>query len=105
MLAPKVTQSKVMPGPSIPPGALTTTSLALEYQEGQADARTKWFQMMSADTLTTMSLCANRSARSGLTSLGQWMCADRRSTSSVIDMAYLLVRIEPPVGMIHPGFP
>ena len=70
-----------------PLGALTTTSLALEYQEGQegqADARTRWLQMTSADALTTMSLCAIRSARSGLTSPGQWMCADQRWTSSVI---------------------
>src|ERR1700733_13589739 len=102
MLAPKVTQSKVTPGPSIPLGALTTTSLALEYQEGQADARTKWFQMTSADALTTMSLWANRSALSGVESPGQWMCADPRWASSVIDMASLLVCIKLPVGMIHP---
>lgn len=78
-------------GAQYPAGASTTTSLALEYQEGQVDARTRWFQTTSVGALTTMSLCANRSARSGLTSPGQWMCADRRWTSSMIDTASLLI--------------
>jgi hypothetical protein len=38
ILRPNVVQSKVTPSPSVPDGSLTTTSLALEYQVGQAAA-------------------------------------------------------------------
>src|SRR5580693_4963645 len=85
MAAPKVTQSKVTPGPSTPPGSLTVTLAALEYQSGHAAARIRRSQMTSAGALMTMSLWANRSARSGLVSAGQWMWADRCCTSSVMD--------------------
>src|SRR3984957_13833456 len=77
MAAPKVTQSKVTPGPSTPPGSLTVTLAALEYQSGHAAARIRRSQMTSAGALMTMSLWANRSARSGSASAGQWMWADR----------------------------
>jgi len=38
MCAPKVIQSNVTPAPTSPPGALTVTSRALEYQSDQAVA-------------------------------------------------------------------
>src|ERR1700722_15287121 len=89
MLAPKGAQSKVMPGPSTPPGSLTVTLAALEYQSGHAAARIRRSQMTWAGALMTMSLWANRSARSGSALAGQWMWADRCCTSSVMDTVFL----------------
>src|SRR5580693_759263 len=92
MCAPKVIQSKVTPATRSPLGALTVTSLALEYQSGHAVAWRRCSQIFPAGAAITMSLWANRSACSGTMPWGQWMCAERRWMSSMIDMIVLSIR-------------
>jgi len=48
ILRPNVLQLKVTPSLSVPDGSLTTTSLALEYQVGQAVAAMSLAQMVRA---------------------------------------------------------
>src|SRR5580692_3313849 len=86
MCAPKVIQSNVTPAPRSPLEALTVTSRALEYQSGQAVAWRRCSQIFPGGAAITMSLWANRSACSGTMPCGQWMCAERRWMSSMIDM-------------------
>ena len=76
----------VTPAPRSPLEALTVTSLALEYQSGQAVAWMRCSQIFPCGAAITMSLWAKRSACSGTMPCGQWMCAERRWMSSMIDM-------------------
>src|SRR5271170_4058978 len=92
MCAPKVIQSNVTPAPRSPLGALTVTSLALEYQSGQAVAWMRCSQIFPGGAAITMSLWAKRSACSGTMPCGQWMCAERRWMSSMIDMIVPSIR-------------
>ena len=52
ILRPNVVQSKVTPSLSVPDESLTTRSLALEYQVGQAAASMSLAQMFSGDPLS-----------------------------------------------------
>src|SRR5689334_16408428 len=54
MCAPNVIQSKVTPAPRSPLGALTVTSLALEYQSGQAVGRRRCSQIFPAGAAILM---------------------------------------------------
>jgi hypothetical protein len=63
ILRPNVVQSKMTPSLRVPEGWWTTTSVALEYQVGQAAAAVSLAQMVSAGASMMMMLCANRSAR------------------------------------------
>src|SRR3984957_4077886 len=92
MCAPKVIQSNVTPAPRSPLAALTVTSLALEYQSGQAVALMRCSQIFPGGAAITMSLWAKRSACSGTMPCGQWMCAERRWMSSMIDMIVPSIR-------------
>src|ERR1700733_2162028 len=92
MCAPKVIQSNVTPAPRSPLAALTVTSLALEYQSGQAVAWMRRSQIFPGGAAITMSLWAKRSACSGTMPGGQWMWAERRWMSSMIDMTVTSIR-------------
>src|SRR5580692_2452618 len=93
MGAPKVIQSKVTPAPRSLLGALTVTLRALEYQSGQAVAWMRCSQIFPGGAAITMSLWAKRSACSGTMPCGQWMCAERRWMSSMIDMIEPSIRL------------
>ena len=56
---------------SWPEGSLTTTSVAFEYQPGQASAAVSVAQIFSTGALMTIALCANRSAWTGSKPSGQ----------------------------------
>src|ERR1700733_8863815 len=92
MGAPKVIQSNVTPAARSLLGALTVTSRALEYQSGQAVAWMRCSQIFPGGAAMTMSLWAKRSACSGTMPCGQWMCAERRWMSSMIDMTVPSIR-------------
>ena len=68
------------------------TLRALEYQSGQAVAWMRCSHIVPAGAAITMSLWANRSACSGTMPSGQWMCAERRWMSSMIDMIMPSIR-------------
>src|ERR1700735_3264335 len=92
MWAPKVIQSNVTPAARSLLGALTVTLRALEYQSGQAAAWTRCSQIFPGGAAITMSLWAKRSACSGTMPCGQWVCAERRWMSSMIDMIVHSIR-------------
>jgi hypothetical protein len=78
MVAPKVTQSKVMPGPSMPPGSLTVTLAALEYQSGHAAARIRRSQMTSAGALRGV-VADSHQCRGGASGYESVMAVARRA--------------------------
>src|SRR3984885_14462995 len=91
---PNVFQSKVTWALSWPEGLLTTTSVAFEYQGGQASAAVSVAQIFSTGALMTIALCANRSAWAGSKPSGQRISTERSMRSSwMVVMRHILVAL------------